>query len=279
MMRIIVLAYHRVDRRFDVGITRVKPRQFERQMAWLADSGYSTCSLSDCLDRNRPRSSKEIVLTFDDGYQSLRRYALPVLDRLEFRATVFPVAAYVGRQNRWDANLFWRRHRHLDWGELRELVAAGWEVGSHSLRHDYLPLLSPAELEFDLRTSREILEDNLQIPIRHLSLPFGRGNSEVFHCALAAGFQSVVTLGQHRTPLVSTGNASGDGVPGKQLVVIPRRGVYLHDTIRSFRRRVETGLDSRRERVRQQVISLFAMGTVLVKAAGDTFHGKKLLES
>ncbi len=261
--RPIILSYHLVDRRFDFGITWVTPRQFERQMAWLAEAGYHTLSLTDCLQTEVSFPPKAVVLTFDDGYRALRKHVLPVLQRFGFVATVFPVVEFVGRQNRWDYNLLWRRMWHLDWNELRELSAAGWEIGSHSMRHAYLPALAPEALREDLLRSREILEQNLQIPIRHLSFPFGRGNERVLECARQCGYDSVATLGQEFS-FNKKDFALGD--KQAELRIFSRRGIYLHDTLRSFQRRVEASHDSQRERMRQRAISVFSYGTVLVKA-------------
>ncbi|KAA0228347.1 polysaccharide deacetylase family protein [candidate division KSB1 bacterium] len=260
----IVLAYHQVGGRKTLGITWITSAQFERQMIWLAEAGYRTSSLTDYLNNNRAIAGKKIVLTFDDGFRALAKNALPVLQRFGFTATVYPVADYVGRENRWDVNFFGRRTMHLDWDELRDMLAAGWEIGSHSLRHAYLPSLSEAELFDDLRRSREILEDHLNIPIRHLSLPFGRGNHRVFEAARQAGYHTVATLGQRQD------NLAGQ-IPSAErrgLMIVPRRGIYLHDTLNSFQRRVETGGDSKREYLRQRAISFFSTGTIVVKAFG-----------
>ncbi|NUO79484.1 polysaccharide deacetylase family protein [candidate division KSB1 bacterium] len=271
----VVLSYHLVDRRFDFGITWVTPRQFERQVAWLAEDGYRTLSLSACLQSEFQLPPKAVVLTFDDGFRALMKHVLPVLERYGFVATVFPVAGYVGEQNRWDYNLFWRRMWHLDWNELRELLAAGWEVGSHSMRHAYLPSLSRAELLHDLRQSKERLEQNLQIPIHHLSLPFGRGNLRVLECALDAGYASVATLGQE----FDLADSSLSGISAdRRLRLFSRRGIYLHDTLRSFRRRVQAPMNSQSERLRQQAISVFSYGTVLLKALRQSQHCEKSLE-
>ncbi len=262
----VVLSYHLIDRRFDFGITWVTPRQFERQMAWLAEAGYRTLSLSACLQPEFQLPPKAVVITFDDGYRALMKHVLPVLQRFGFVATVFPVAGFVGEQNRWDYNLFWRRMWHLDWNELRELLAAGWEVGSHSMRHAYLPALSREELLDDLARSREVFEQGLQIPIRHLSLPFGRGNVRVLECALQAGYESVATLGQEFDFENQTYVEVDTDGKHRELRLFFRRGIYLHDTLRGFRRHVEAPKDSRHERLRQRAISVFSYGTVMVKA-------------
>lgn len=270
-MHPIVLAYHQVGGRKTLGITWITSAQFERQMAWLAEAGYHTNSLTEYLNDNQANAGKKIVLTFDDGFRALAKNALPVLQRFGFTATVYPVADYVGRENRWDVNFFGRRTMHLDWGELRDLIAAGWEVGSHSLRHAYLPSLPEAELLDDLRRSREILEDHLNIPVRHLSLPFGRGNHRVFEAARQAGYHTIATLGQRQNSL--TGQIKLPEMKGLKL--IPRRGIYLHDTLNSFQRHVETATDSKREYLRQRAISFFSTGTIVVKAIEDLGNASK----
>ena len=254
-----VLAYHLIERRPDAGIAWTTPARFEKQMAWLAEAGYRALSLSEYLQFAPAPKEKRVVITFDDGYRALRQYALPILARYHFRATVFAIAGYVGRANAWDVKFFLPRFPHLDWNELRELLAAGWEIGSHSLNHDYLPSLTDDELRNDLVDSKKILEDHLQTPIRHLSLPFGRGSARVYQTAQDAGYASVSILGGH-----------GATSP---LPLIPRRGVYLLDSMRSVRRRVEAPPDSAWQYWRQRAISSLALGTVMVKGAKKMLAG------
>jgi peptidoglycan/xylan/chitin deacetylase (PgdA/CDA1 family) len=252
-----VLAYHLVDQRPDAGIAWTTPARFEKQIAWLAAAGYRSLSLSEYLQRHPAENAKHVVITFDDGYRSLMQYALPILARYHFHATVFAIAGYVGRANSWDVKFFLPRFLHLDWNELRELMAAGWEIGSHSLNHDYLPALADAELRRDLFDSKKIIEDNLQTPIRHLSLPFGRGSERVYQTAGEAGYGSVSILGSGNFALRP---------PLSAIPIIPRRGVYLLDSMAGFRRCVEAPANSKWQYWRQRTISTFSMGTVLVKS-------------
>jgi peptidoglycan/xylan/chitin deacetylase (PgdA/CDA1 family) len=249
-----VLAYHLVDRRCDAGIAWITPQRFERQIGWLAEAGYLSLSLSEYLQCVPALNEKRVVITFDDGYRSLHQYALPILARHHFRATVFAIAGYIGRPNLWDVKFFLPRFQHLDWSELRELMAAGWEIGSHSLKHDYLPALTEDELRRDLSDSRKILEDNLQSPVRHLSLPFGRGNGQVYRIAQEVGYASVATLGGSVRAALHN------------MKIVSRRGVYLWDSMASFRQRVQAPPDSKWQHWRQRAISAFSMGTVIVKS-------------
>jgi peptidoglycan/xylan/chitin deacetylase (PgdA/CDA1 family) len=257
-----VLAYHLVDRRLDAGIAWITPKRFEKQIAWLAESGYRPLSLSEYLQRDHAAAEKRVVITFDDGYRSLVQYALPILSRYRFRATVFAIAGYVGRPNLWDVKFFLPRFQHLDWGELRELMQSGWEIGSHSLNHDYLPALSDQQLRHDLVASRQILEDHLQTSIRHLSLPFGRGDRRVYQMAKQAGYESVSILGGSDLNL----QAPQSAIRNSQAAIVSRRGVYLWDSMRSFHQRVEAPPDSQWQYWRQRAISVFALGTVMVKS-------------
>jgi len=259
-----VLAYHLVDRRFDAGIAWTTPARFEKQIAWLATAGYRALSLSEYLRHHPAENEKCVAITFDDGYRSLPQYALPILAHYHFHATVFAIADYVGRANSWDVKFFLPRFPHLDWGELRELMAAGWEIGNHSLNHDYLPALADCELRDDLFDSKKILEDHLQTPIRHLSLPFGRGSERVYQTAEEAGYDTVSILGCKSSALRP---------PPSALRIIPRRGVYLIDSMRSFRRRVEAPPDSKWQYWRQRAISTLAMGTVIVKGVKKMLAG------
>lgn len=265
-----VLAYHLVDRRMDAGIAWITPKRFERQIAWLAESGFRSLSLAEYLQRDHTAAEKCVVITFDDGYRSLVQYALPILSRYRFSASVFAIAGYVGRPNLWDVKFFLPRFQHLDWGELRELMQSGWEIGSHSLNHDYLPALSDQQLQHDLVASRQVLEDNLQTTVRHLSLPFGRGNYRVFQMAKAAGYQSVSILGSGNLGLPAIRN------PQSAISIVSRRGVYLWDSMRSFRQRVEAPPDSKWQYWRQRAISAFALGTVVVKSVSRLAGSKTL---
>ncbi|MGH7596189.1 MAG: polysaccharide deacetylase family protein [bacterium] len=257
-----ILAYHLVDRRMDAGIAWITPKRFERQIAWLAESGYRSLSLSEYLQRDHAAVEKRVVITFDDGYRSLVQYALPILSRYHFHATVFAIAGYVGRPNLWDVKFFLPRFQHLDWGELRELMRSGWEIGSHSLNHDYLPALSDQQLRHDLSLSRQILQEHLQAPVAHLSLPFGRGDQRVYRAAHEAGYASVSILGSSDL----SGENPQSAIRDPQSAIISRRGVYLWDSMRSFRQRVEAPPDSTWQYWRQRAISAFSLGTVMVKS-------------
>jgi peptidoglycan/xylan/chitin deacetylase (PgdA/CDA1 family) len=62
----------------------------------------------------------------------------------------------------------------MTWDQVRALRAAGMDVQSHTATHRVLQTLFPAELDRELRGSRDLLEDVLGEPVRALSYPVGR---------------------------------------------------------------------------------------------------------
>ena len=102
-------------------------------------------------------------LTFDDGHASDYTEAFPVLHELGLRATFFVVPTLVDTAG------------FVTWDQLREMVAAGMEIGSHSLTHPFVDGLGPAELRREFGDSKAMIEDRLGAAVRSASLPRGWG--------------------------------------------------------------------------------------------------------
>jgi hypothetical protein len=101
------------------------------------------------------------ALTFDDGRASDYTEAFPVLAELGMAATFFVVPTMVDTPG------------HVTWAQLREMVAAGMEVGSHSLTHPFLHRLDRAGIAREYGESKRVLEDRLGAAVRTASLPRG----------------------------------------------------------------------------------------------------------
>jgi len=102
-------------------------------------------------------------LTFDDGHASDYTEAFPVLGELGLRATFFVVPTLVDTPG------------YVRWDQLREMVASGMEVGSHSLTHPFVDHLDRAGLQREFGESKSMIEDRLGMAVRAASLPRGWG--------------------------------------------------------------------------------------------------------
>jgi len=188
--RFEVLCYHRVGGTLELGVTRLGRRAFVRQVANLAHDGWQTLSLAEAVRRERDATvaPKTLLLTFDDGYASLERSALPALAEAGFTATLFVVTDFVGGANAWDLP-YAGRQRLLDWDALERWQARGFDVASHTATHPRLDWLSDEAALDELARSREALVRRLG-PAAGLGVayPFGRADARIRSLAAKAGY-------------------------------------------------------------------------------------------
>jgi peptidoglycan/xylan/chitin deacetylase (PgdA/CDA1 family) len=181
------LTYHSLD---DSGsVISVSPSAFRAHMRSLRDNGFSGIALGRLLDAWEGRASlppRPVVLTFDDAFRSFGEVARPVLEAAGFSATVFAVAGRCGGTNDWPGQLpAVPRLPLLSAAELRDLAAAGFEIGSHGLTHAALDGLAASEAEREVVGSKRALEDALGRRVEVLAYPYGRTSPRVRGLAAA----------------------------------------------------------------------------------------------
>jgi peptidoglycan/xylan/chitin deacetylase (PgdA/CDA1 family) len=156
---------------------RVTPEAFEAQLRCLRNAGAYSITLKQWYEArttNTPLPGKPVLITFDDGYLDFATYAWPLLQRYGFSATVFIVAGFAGKTNRWDSIFdYGEELAILDWEQIRQLHSEGVEFGSHTVNHYPLTTLSPAEVIREGTQSRIIMERELGIPITTFAYPYG----------------------------------------------------------------------------------------------------------
>jgi peptidoglycan/xylan/chitin deacetylase (PgdA/CDA1 family) len=80
--------------------------------------------------------------------------------------------------------------RLLDWDELRELSAAGLDVGGHSVRHAVLPNLPLGQVRREIEGCRDAIAARLGRPPRHFAYPNGLHSPAVRRAVREAGFET-----------------------------------------------------------------------------------------
>jgi peptidoglycan/xylan/chitin deacetylase (PgdA/CDA1 family) len=83
-------------------------------------------------------------------------------------------------------------------GDVQSLVAAGFEIGFHTLRHDPLPALPDSALERALHEGRQTLAAAVGMPLDLIAYPHGEGDERVARAARAAGFTHGFTTERSR---------------------------------------------------------------------------------
>jgi peptidoglycan/xylan/chitin deacetylase (PgdA/CDA1 family) len=186
-----ILMYHRIDvlRPTLPAITRaltVDPGDFASQMRWLATHGFHTVTqaqLFAALEHGKRLPAKPVMITFDDGYRDVLANAAPVMHRLGMRGTAYVITSRISGP---DVSF-------LSWLQLNALEQDGIEVGSHTVHHLELPLLSdPAALQ-ELIRSRHALELHLHHPVQWFAYPAGRFDPRTEALVRQAGYVLAVT--------------------------------------------------------------------------------------
>jgi peptidoglycan/xylan/chitin deacetylase (PgdA/CDA1 family) len=231
-LRPLVLCYHAVADDWPDALA-VTPAAFERQLQAVLARGYRPVGAAEAV----AGSGKLVHVTFDDAFRSVSA-AVPVLLRLGVPATVFACPGFADGDCTFAVPELADRQlpQHagqlatMGWDELRGLVDAGIEVGSHTVTHPHLPALDQDELERELRESRERLEDELSTRCRFLAYPFGDEDERVRATARASGYAAAFALPGTQA--------------GTDLYAVPRVGIWREDG--GFRVRVKTSALGRR---------------------------------
>ncbi len=192
-----VLCFHKLSRRFLFEGTWTTPARFAAYVDRLRDRGYSfidEAAYLAALDAPPADRTKQIFLTFDDGYTDVHDVAWPLLSERGIPLHVFFVTDYAGRDNEWDLALGRPPFRHLSWSQVRDMASRGVTFGSHTASHVDATRVAPDVLRADLERSRRALEDATGKPVRTLSYPFGRYDSAAQAAARAAGFDAAFSL-------------------------------------------------------------------------------------
>lgn len=182
--RIPILMYHSISDDFENGIhpyyrINTSPKMFSEHMRYLHESGCQVISLSAAVDlikqaNNCPSPytlcpmSRRVVLTFDDGYRDFYTHAFHILRKYGFSATVFLPTGFI--ENAKNQGL--KGKYHLTWDEVKELANQGITFGSHTVTHRQLRIFGRAEIEYEIRKSKEVIEGNLGQNVVSFSYPY-----------------------------------------------------------------------------------------------------------
>jgi peptidoglycan/xylan/chitin deacetylase (PgdA/CDA1 family) len=154
---------------------------FSGYLAYLRQDGWQVIDLPGLLrGLAEPESLPErtALLTFDDGYRSVRDVALPWLLEFGYPAVLFVPSDFIGRCNAFDAGNE-PEEAICSWDDLRELQRRSVSVQSHSASHRPFSQLAPAEQEEELVRSKAVLEAGLGKPVEVFSFPYGDGGPDV----------------------------------------------------------------------------------------------------
>jgi peptidoglycan/xylan/chitin deacetylase (PgdA/CDA1 family) len=185
---IAVLNYHSIT--VDPGNPAViTPDKFKAQMVHLSNHGYTTLSLQQFLDYMDNKSSaampsKPVLLTFDDGYADNYVHVMPILQELDFHATIFisPGTTEDGY--------------FLNWDQIKEMQQAGWDIQPHGMTHPHLPKLTAVQQAYEITEAKRQIEVQLGIQSQVFCYPYGERNAYTIKVLEEQGFRYAFTIEQ-----------------------------------------------------------------------------------
>jgi peptidoglycan/xylan/chitin deacetylase (PgdA/CDA1 family)/CelD/BcsL family acetyltransferase involved in cellulose biosynthesis len=219
----LTIAYHAILDEW-VHPLALRPEDMGRQLATLARAGYQSVTLTELTQR--PDATGVVAITFDDGFRSVYETALPLLESLGWKATVFVTtnALTTGEPMTWLTPSPGEAPRGalqaITWDQAADLAAHGWEIGSHTETHARLSLLSAEERQRELEQSRLEIITHVG-SCTSISYPWGEQSLTLATAARAAGY------------------TAGSGLEGRFIdgdaMRVPRVAISRYDTKARFR--------------------------------------------
>ena len=152
---------------------------FQRQMNWLDDHGYEAVTLDQVENawyKHGELPPKPVVVSFDDGYLSQYVAGFLVLQTLH-----------------WPGVMNLQLNSDLPDADVKKMVAAGWELASHTITHPHLTKVDAARLKREVAGSRRILRDRFGSPVDNFCYPFGSYDHTVIAAVKRAGYRGAET--------------------------------------------------------------------------------------
>lgn len=120
--------------------TSISPSDFRAHLDYLKNNGFNVIGLDTMIDsirNHRPLPDKAVVITFDDGYESIYSTAFPMLREYGYPFTLFlstgPIDQGLGN--------------YMTWEQIREMADAGVIIANHMVEHPYMLEREPGESE------------------------------------------------------------------------------------------------------------------------------------
>jgi peptidoglycan/xylan/chitin deacetylase (PgdA/CDA1 family) len=194
-----ILVYHRFGEAA-TELTTIRTATFVQELEWLRANRISVLPLHEVVGRIRagklPAESPSVVLTVDDGHESVYTQMFPVILRYRVPVTLFVYPSAISNSK-----------TAMTWEQLTEMGASGLlDVQSHTFWHPNFNIeksrLAPAAYEQFVRDqlvlSKSRIEKKLGNRVDLLSWPFGIHDPQLEKMAAEAGYVAGFTIERQR---------------------------------------------------------------------------------
>lgn len=213
---LVVLQYHHVSEDTPAA-TSISPKVFGAHLDYLAENNFNVISIESLpklLKAGGNLPDRAVIITFDDGYESIYTTAYPLLKKRKWPFTVFVNTKPHDEKN----------PQYIQWKELREMAKHKATIANHSDSH---PHLIRRELGLPVKEWREWriaqiefaqkrIEKEIGKAVPFFAYPFGEYDAELERELAKRGY---FAFGQQSGPVAKNSNP-------QSLPRFPFGGVY-----------------------------------------------------
>jgi peptidoglycan/xylan/chitin deacetylase (PgdA/CDA1 family) len=200
-----VLYYHRVSDLCRDPIT-IGIADFEKQIRYLKNhyKVWNTDELKACLQQGgRLHGSRNVLITFDDGYEDNYGNAFPILQKTGCEAIFFISTGLIGSEQRFTHDLRMQpdiTFSNMSWTQVQTMAAAGMSIGVHSHTHADLGGMKHKDAVAEIDQSVETFRHHLLQEPEWMSFPFGKEKNYS---------DALINYVEQRTPMIGLFSATG----------------------------------------------------------------------
>jgi len=196
-IKLPILMYHHVGL-MPVGIhdplragLTVSPENFETQVKWLHDQNYVSISLNDLYlysQKQKQLPKKAVIFTFDDGYDDVFNYAIPILQKYGYSGSFGIITDFVGTHE--------GTNTYATWSQIAQAKDTGEEIVCHTQNHfdGSNPKFTAEYVYGNLTGCQQTLIEHLQSAPPYLIYPYGHYTPAYIEQAKKAGFVLALTV-------------------------------------------------------------------------------------
>ena len=183
-VRIPILMYHSISDSDPDNNLLVPINQFEEQVKWLTEEGFTPMLLDDVLQSFNTGKVPErpVAITFDDGYADNYTEAYRILKEYNMKATFFIITDYIDVDG-------WYMNSNM----LKEMSNNGMGIENHTSMHIEFTNISREDKGLIIKEGMSKLREKLGIESNFICYPVGKYDDETIEVEKELGVKAAVT--------------------------------------------------------------------------------------
>ena len=222
-----VLVYHHIEKK-DINLFSRQLNQIKKNFNFITPKQFE-----DHVSNKYKLKGKNVLLTFDDGFNSNYFIAKKILNKLRIKAIFFVPSDFIKINSVSKAKKFIRNNildqklpsdfstlNNMSIQDLKQLIKNGHTIGGHSKTHSNLgSIYDTKKLKNEIINSARYLEKVLDIKIKHFAFTYGNYTS--------MSYKSLKLAFSQYNFIYSCLRGNNHGILKKE--IIKRDAIYIHE--------------------------------------------------